>query len=110
MSSLCSQLSRCYAFNRRCDLPFELIITGFSGPVSEKIKKSHPEFDRWEIERKKDSLESCIGQEPSLDYIYLSADADEVLESVKEDSILIIGGIVDRNRHKVRCFVTYLVK
>ena len=104
MSSLCSQLARCYASNRRCDLPFELVITGFSGPVSEKIKKSHPQFDRWEIERREESLESYICQDPDLDYIYLSADADEVLEAVKDNSILIIGGIVDRNRHKVRLY------
>jgi len=33
--------------------------------------------------------------------VYLSADADEELEVLKENEIYIIGGIVDKNRHKV---------
>lgn len=33
--------------------------------------------------------------------IYLSADADEELTTLSEDEVYIIGGIVDRNRHKV---------
>jgi tRNA (guanine9-N1)-methyltransferase len=34
--------------------------------------------------------------------VYLSADAEEEIETLKEDEIYIIGGIVDKNRHKVR--------
>jgi tRNA (guanine9-N1)-methyltransferase len=33
--------------------------------------------------------------------VYLSADAEEELETLKENEIYIIGGIVDKNRHKV---------
>ena len=33
--------------------------------------------------------------------VYLSADADEELQTLSESEIYIIGGIVDRNRHKV---------
>lgn len=35
------------------------------------------------------------------EYIYLSADADHELETLKENETYIIGGIVDRNRYKV---------
>jgi tRNA (guanine9-N1)-methyltransferase len=34
--------------------------------------------------------------------IYLSADAEEELETLSEDEVYVIGGLVDRNRHKVR--------
>lgn len=34
--------------------------------------------------------------------VYLSADSAEELTTLSEDEIYIIGGIVDRNRHKVR--------
>jgi tRNA (guanine9-N1)-methyltransferase len=33
--------------------------------------------------------------------VYLSADAEEELDTLKENEIYIIGGIVDKNRHKV---------
>lgn len=33
--------------------------------------------------------------------VYLSADAEEELSTLSEDEIYVIGGIVDRNRHKV---------
>jgi hypothetical protein len=33
--------------------------------------------------------------------VYLSADAEEELETLKEDEVYIIGGIVDHNRYKV---------
>lgn len=35
--------------------------------------------------------------------VYLSADADEELTTLSEDEVYIIGGIVDRNRHKMLC-------
>ena len=44
--------------------------------------------------------------------MYLTPDSEDVLESVERDTAYIIGGLVDRNRHKVifqfihRVFVT----
>ncbi|RSH92661.1 tRNA (guanine(9)-N(1))-methyltransferase [Saitozyma podzolica] len=35
--------------------------------------------------------------------VYLSADAEEELQTLREDEVYIIGGIVDRNRHKSLC-------
>ena len=45
---------------------------------------------------------------PSLDptrhqIVYLSADAEDELEELSENEVYVIGGIVDRNRHKVCC-------
>lgn len=41
------------------------------------------------------------------EYIYLSADADYELETLKENETYIIGGIVDRNRYKVSAVVQH---
>ncbi|TXT13563.1 hypothetical protein VHUM_00930 [Vanrija humicola] len=35
--------------------------------------------------------------------VYLSADADEELTRLAEDEVYVLGGIVDRNRHKMLC-------
>lgn len=44
------------------------------------------------------------GQEPLCkkeQLVYLTADSQNVVESIEEDKVYIIGGLVDRNRHKV---------
>ena len=38
---------------------------------------------------------------PDHTLVYLSADSDEELTTLREDEIYIVGGIVDRNRYKV---------
>lgn len=38
---------------------------------------------------------------PTHKLVYLSADADEELTTLAEDEVYVLGGIVDRNRHKV---------
>ena len=38
------------------------------------------------------------------DVVYLTADADDMLEELKEGEIYVLGGIVDHNRYKVRGF------
>jgi tRNA (guanine9-N1)-methyltransferase len=39
---------------------------------------------------------------PAHTLVYLSADADEELTTLSENELYIIGGVVDRNRYKVR--------
>lgn len=35
--------------------------------------------------------------------VYLTADAKEMLDEIDEDMVVVIGGLVDRNRHKGLC-------
>lgn len=82
-------------------MPFSLVATGFSGQVKNKIEKSFQEHVNWDMKFAEEDLEGFVSNSPKTDLIYLSADADEELDKIDLNSTFIIGGIVDRNRHKV---------
>ncbi len=68
------------------------------GVVAERLQKAFPEHQKWEMSFAEKGIDTMLNQPKVL---YLSADADQVLTEVDLDSTLIIGGLVDRNRHKV---------
>ena len=82
--------------------PFEFLISNFKGSVADKFKKSFPEHVNWSATVTEDDLTNVIStKETDANVIYLSADATEELEEIKDNDIIVIGGIVDRNRNKV---------
>lgn len=101
VASLCSQIHRCYSTNRRHEKPFEFLISNFKGSVADKFKRSFPEHVNWTATVTEDDLAEVLAKDPNSAVIYLSADATEELEEIKDTDTIIIGGIVDRNRNKV---------
>ena len=57
-------------------------------------------FDRWCLQHSpKEYQDEYAGR----DVVYLTADSDTVLDALSPDAVYVIGGIVDRNRHKGLC-------
>ena len=98
IASLASQITRCYASNRRVQQPFHLTVTSFSDALQAAFKESHPDFEKFQITFTKESYDLLY---PKENLIYLTADADEVVDELEDGKCYIIGGLVDRNRHKV---------
>lgn len=99
--SLIFQLQRAYAVNVKSVAPACLILAG----ISEEDK---PHFDKvsgienWKgVLRHEEPFEQVFEARKG-DLVYLTADADTTLERIDEKDIYIVGGIVDRNRFKVR--------
>ncbi|XP_077222833.1 tRNA (guanine(9)-N1)-methyltransferase-like protein [Tasmannia lanceolata] len=98
ISSLVQQIMYCYAVNGRCTSPGHLWLTGCRGEIEAQLQKL-PGFDKWFIEKESQSyIEALQDQKENL--VYLTADAETVLDELDPKKIYVVGGLVDRNRWK----------
>ncbi|PKA59813.1 tRNA (guanine9-N1)-methyltransferase [Apostasia shenzhenica] len=98
MQSLAHQIMYCYAVNGRSEIPAHLYLTGCKGEIGAQLLRL-PGYDKWIIEKEDGSyFEAFQNQKENL--VYLTADAEVVLEELDPVKIYIIGGLVDRNRWK----------
>ncbi|KAF8729603.1 hypothetical protein HU200_017551 [Digitaria exilis] len=96
--SLTQQIMYCYAVNGRSASPAHLWLTGCSGEMATHLQRI-PGYDKWIIEKAaKPYLEAFEDHKENL--VYLTADAETVLDDLDMSKIYIIGGLVDRNRWK----------
>uniref|UniRef100_A0A7N2LSL2 tRNA (guanine(9)-N(1))-methyltransferase n=1 Tax=Quercus lobata TaxID=97700 RepID=A0A7N2LSL2_QUELO len=88
----------CYAVNGRCTSPCHLWLTGCEGEMGSQLKRL-PGFDNWIIQKENRPYIEAL-QEQKENLVYLTADAETVLEELELKKIYIVGGLVDRNRWK----------
>ncbi len=119
---MASQLSYIYSTNRLSARPFaQVLFTSFNKRLKERLERvSQGGCTRWAriglrdagIETLLPRAAAATGQttaeESSAEdpfarqtLVYLTADAEDEVTSLREDETYIIGGIVDRNRYKV---------
>ncbi|GJN22088.1 hypothetical protein PR202_gb09621 [Eleusine coracana subsp. coracana] len=96
--SLTKQIMYCYAVNRRSANPAHLWLTGCNGEMATHLQKLSG-YDKWFIEKEaKSYIEAFEDRKENL--VYLTADAETVLDDLDLSKIYIIGGLVDRNKWK----------
>lgn len=98
MNSLSQQIMYCYAVNSKCASPANLWLTSCTGDMGDKLN-TIPGFDKWMIEKETKSYIEAL-QDRKEKLVYLTADAETVLDDLDLNDIYIIGGLVDRNRWK----------
>ncbi|CAK9782150.1 hypothetical protein CC85DRAFT_312434 [Cutaneotrichosporon oleaginosum] len=77
-----------------------------SATMKEHVEKEQdpaPQKKPGEVASVEDLSDPHLPFPASRQLVYLSADAEEELTTLSEDEVYIIGGIVDRNRHKNLC-------
>jgi tRNA (guanine9-N1)-methyltransferase len=97
--SICSQITRCYAFNRRAPTSIPLVVSSFGNAYRERFEAAHLGYASYpNIRYEEAALETLF---PLDKLVYLTGDSPHVLHELQPDDVYVIGGIVDRNRHKV---------
>ena len=130
--SISSQITRCYSDNRNALYQPNLAISSFGGRLKTRfdtilqqpqgrwrsVRIEEDDFvavaekaKQWMREEQFPDFTECPALEKDTDVssesgevVYLTADSDETLEELRPYSVYIIGGIVDRNRHKGICY------
>ena len=81
----------------------QITVTSFDDTLKDIFEKKTPTFTNWKnIEFTK---ESYLDKFDKSKLVYLSADSDNVVRELEDDKVYIIGGIVDKNRHKVNIYI-----
>jgi tRNA (guanine9-N1)-methyltransferase len=101
--SMAHQVAYSYGSNTRSSTPAHLILSGVHGTTQEHLVHAFPGFSNWVVtSTEKPYLEHFSDSKNKL--VYLTADSPTELQELDPESIYIIGGIVDRNRHKNLCY------
>ena len=98
LSSLTSQLMRCWGVQRQTWHPAAMHITSFQGPFLPYLNKVH--WKSWNIKTHEQAVQDVFKTD---ELIYLTPDSDNVLDVIESDKVYVIGGIVDRTTTKVSC-------
>jgi tRNA (guanine9-N1)-methyltransferase len=96
MTSLKQQLMFCYALNKRSDFPLNLSVVGISPGLLAGLSKIN--CSNWEMRIHSETYLELFEKER---LVYLTADSNTVIDSFDPQTVFIIGGIVDHNRHKM---------
>jgi tRNA (guanine9-N1)-methyltransferase len=95
ISSIGTQLCYCYHSNKSSKCPVNLIFSGVGPLVKDRLKLL--QGDKWPVPTHEKEFYDLFDNKS---IVYLTGDSPNTLEKFDESCIYIIGGLVDRNRHK----------
>jgi Trm5-related predicted tRNA methylase len=97
LTSMRTQVSMVYGASNKKNSPLQLHFTSFCGSFIEGFKKLNG-FTSWNVLKHENHFLECFDKN---NVIYLTSDSPNILETVENDKIYIIGCMVDHNRLKV---------
>ncbi|ESO84248.1 hypothetical protein LOTGIDRAFT_211230 [Lottia gigantea] len=78
----------------------QFYVSGISGKLKQRIE-GIGDYRGWDINMKEESFETLFKKE---EIIYLSSESPNILSTIEDDKVYIIGGFVDHNHYKGYCY------
>ncbi|XP_061769040.1 tRNA methyltransferase 10 homolog B isoform X2 [Nerophis ophidion] len=99
VSRLAAQLRRLYGSNKQALRPFHLFLTDLKedSRLFSECVRMNAGFLHYAMEI---TQQSCLDIFPAQSLVYLSPDAEQVLERVEQDKVYVLGGLVDESIQK----------
>lgn len=97
ITSLAVQVCRAYSAVRRARVSARLVVYGVDGALRSALDKMYPDHGRWLCDMHSEPLSAAA---LSTGAVYLSADSASTLHDLGSVPCVVIGGLVDKNRHK----------
>ncbi|KAI8607278.1 guanine-1-methyltransferase-domain-containing protein [Chytriomyces sp. MP71] len=95
------QLARCYAESRRAAHPVQLSVCGVGPGMEAHLDKLQRDWRAWKMPIVSTPLKEHVTDHSNV--VYLTADSPHILHDLDDTKAYVIGGIVDKNRHKNLC-------
>lgn len=81
----------------------KMTLTSVDNTLRQAMDEKLPSWHQWKENKVIIQTTSYLDSFSNEDLVYLSADSDNVIETLEEGKQYIIGGIVDKNRYKNLC-------
>ncbi|KAJ3166504.1 tRNA methyltransferase 10 [Geranomyces variabilis] len=106
--STAQQISRCYSANKHSPTAVHMHLTSFTGLIKQTLSRSDPNHTNWATSKcpAEFHAEDLITAFPAAreNVVYLTADSPNTIDTLEEDTVYVIGGLVDKNRYPGLCF------
>lgn len=94
------QVKLCYTNNRKAVHPLQFYITSFTGIMKDIFVCVQPGCVNWDVYFKEEDYYNIFDHR---NIVYLTAESENVLETLDESKTYVIGGLVDHNQQKGLC-------
>lgn len=91
-----NQFNHCYSINRKRTNPLQFYVTNFKGKAKDVMSK-HNGYTNWDVNIHTESYMDLFRKE---ELIYLTSDSENVITTLDESKVYIIGALVDHNSQK----------
>ncbi|KAJ1826423.1 tRNA methyltransferase 10, partial [Coemansia sp. RSA 2703] len=99
ITSIASQVTRCYAVNRQAAKRVDLHVTQLHGKIKQRFDEKVAQHVFWSKDHVTMHDKEYIDLFDKEELVYLTADSPNTIETLDPKKVYVIGGIVDKNRY-----------